>query len=68
MNVAKMPTTVHDTTSMTSIQKLSWIAGQWYLWTWPTCRSTTNDPEVTVDAIAAAAQAPKKRKRSPRWN
>ena len=55
INVARMPMMVLAETSMISIHTLSWIAGQWYLWTRSvTRRSYTREPEpvVTVEAIA----------------
>ena len=56
MKFAKMPMMVHAAMSMISIQKLSWMAGQWYLWMCPMRRSTTIESVVTVDAIAGAGR------------
>jgi hypothetical protein len=53
IKVANTPMMRHEATSMISIQRLSWTAGQWYLWTRSmTRRSYTSEPLVTVDAIA----------------
>ncbi len=65
MKVAKMPRMVHEEMSMIIIQKLSWMAGQWYL-TCSTCstrRSNTREPvpRLMVDAIARAVGAGRRR-------
>lgn len=49
--VAKMPRIADDATSMNSIHRLSWMAGQWYLWRRSMRRSYTTDESVTEDAI-----------------
>ena len=39
---------------MMSIQTLSWMAGQWYLWMRATCLSRTYEDDPVVKEVAAA--------------
>lgn len=53
MKEAKIPRIADDATSMKSIHRLSWMAGQWYLWTRSIRRSYTTELVVSVVAIVS---------------